>query len=99
MKAANILLTHFSARQPKIPHQIANYPSSSIANQSVRGDDSPFIVTAFDYANLTIGNMWKMQFYMAAIEQSYEEMLVEVGEQEEAEEEEREKLAKAGGSV
>ncbi|KAE9385771.1 hypothetical protein BT96DRAFT_928646 [Gymnopus androsaceus JB14] len=90
---------HFSARQPKIPHQIANYPSSSIANQSVRSDDSPFIVTAFDYANLTIGNMWKMQFYMAAIEQSYEEMLVEVGEQEEAEEEEREKLAKAGGSV
>ncbi|KAE9395582.1 hypothetical protein BT96DRAFT_922720 [Gymnopus androsaceus JB14] len=69
-KASNILLTHFSARQPKIPHQIANYPSSSIANQSVRSDDSPFIVTAFDYANLTIGNMWKMQFYMAAIEQS-----------------------------
>ncbi|KAE9392021.1 hypothetical protein BT96DRAFT_924951 [Gymnopus androsaceus JB14] len=46
---------------------------------------------------ITNGN--KMQFYMAAIEQSYEEMLVEVGEQEEAEEEEREKLAKAGGSV
>lgn len=97
MRASNILLTHFSARQPKIPHQIGDYPSSSSTRDSTSGDVSPFIVTAFDYANLTIGNMWKMQFYMAAIEQSYQEMLIEVGELEEAEEEEREKLARAGG--
>lgn len=100
MNASNILLTHFSARQPKIPHQIDGYPSSSSdASGLVHTFDAPFLVTAFDYANLTIGNMWKMQFYIAAIEQSYQEMLVEVGEEEEAEQEEKVKLAWASGQV
>ncbi|KIK63188.1 hypothetical protein GYMLUDRAFT_197664 [Collybiopsis luxurians FD-317 M1] len=85
MRASNVLLTHFSARQPKMPHQFSTVFSNT-------DDDFPFIVTAFDYAHFTIGSMWKMQFYMDAIDQSYRELVKEVGEENEAEEEERELL-------
>ncbi|KAF5375625.1 hypothetical protein D9757_008524 [Collybiopsis confluens] len=85
MNASNILLTHFSARQPKMPHQISSV--------HLKGEeDLPFIVTAFDYAHFKIGSMWKMQFYMDAIDQSYREMVKEVGEENEADEEEKELL-------
>ncbi|KAE9397976.1 hypothetical protein BT96DRAFT_995290 [Gymnopus androsaceus JB14] len=82
MNTHNILLTHFSARQPRIPRQTI----ASTTNSTDAEDPCPFIATAFDYANLTIGNMWKMQFYMQAIEESYREVVKEVGDEGDEEE-------------
>ncbi|KAH7921559.1 hypothetical protein BV22DRAFT_1038537 [Leucogyrophana mollusca] len=62
MKAQNILLTHFSARYPKMP------PPSVLATD---GPDDPTLALAFDMANIRIGDMWKMNAYMGAIEQSF----------------------------
>ncbi|KAJ6547859.1 hypothetical protein B0H10DRAFT_2130608 [Mycena sp. CBHHK59/15] len=53
MKAANILLTHFSGRY---------------ANRR-----KPVVAFAFDHANLTIGTMWKMSFYLPVIKQVIQE--------------------------
>ncbi|KAG7445158.1 uncharacterized protein BT62DRAFT_951536 [Guyanagaster necrorhizus] len=57
MRAENILLTHFSARYPKLP--------SSGAKQQ-----EGVVVHAFDHASLTIGNMWKLKHYLPAVVQS-----------------------------
>ncbi|KAK0501702.1 hypothetical protein EDD18DRAFT_1431713 [Armillaria luteobubalina] len=57
MRAENILLTHFSARYPKLP--------SSGARQQ-----EGVVVHAFDHASLTIGNMWKLKHYLPAVVQS-----------------------------
>jgi ribonuclease Z len=61
MKAKHVLLTHFSARYPKMP------PSDTIApgSESV----NPIIALAFDQAKMSIGTMWKMKHYMPAIQQ------------------------------
>ena len=61
MKARNILLTHFSARYPNIP--------PSVVTQHNPGD--PTLALAFDHANIKIGEMWKMNAYIKAIEQSF----------------------------
>ncbi|KAK0202420.1 beta-lactamase-like protein [Desarmillaria ectypa] len=57
MRAENILLTHFSARYPKLP-------SSGTKQQE------GVVVHAFDHASLTIGNMWKLKHYLPAVVQS-----------------------------
>ncbi|KAF8901546.1 hypothetical protein CPB85DRAFT_1323393 [Mucidula mucida] len=54
MNAENILLNHFSARYPKLP---------SFGDT----DETRVIVHAFDHANLTIGNMWKLKHYLPAV--------------------------------
>ncbi|CAA7269249.1 unnamed protein product [Cyclocybe aegerita] len=61
MNAKNILLTHFSARYPKLP--------PSLSNQVAReGPDAKnLIVFGFDHLNLTLGEMWKMAYYTPAI--------------------------------
>ncbi|KAJ3810236.1 hypothetical protein F5876DRAFT_42180 [Lentinula aff. lateritia] len=76
MGAENVLLTHFSARQPKMPHRVfvGGTPSSFFP---LSPKPTPYIATAFDYAHFTLGSMWKMQFYMDGIEQSYREMVEE----------------------
>lgn len=58
MNAANILLTHFSARYPKIP------PASELFK-----DDGPTLALAFDHARIRIGDMYKFSKYLPALEQ------------------------------
>lgn len=60
MNAQNILLTHFSARYPKMPPSV-----------SERQAGDPIVAFAFDHANIKIGDMWKMGAYARAIEQSF----------------------------
>ncbi|KAF8434881.1 hypothetical protein L210DRAFT_3552991 [Boletus edulis BED1] len=64
MKARNILLTHFSARYPNIP--------PSVTSEHNPGD--PTLALAFDHANIRIGDMWKMNAYIKAIEQSFADL-------------------------
>lgn len=64
MKARNVLLTHFSARYPSVP--------PSVATERNPGD--PIVALAFDHANITIGEMWKMNAYTKAIEQSFADL-------------------------
>ncbi|KAH9479322.1 tRNAse Z TRZ4, mitochondrial [Psilocybe cubensis] len=66
MDAKNIVLTHFSARYPKMPPYLTkNTPTpSNFAMQNA-------IVPTFDHVNLTIGDMWKMQFYMPSVNHNF----------------------------
>lgn len=64
MKARNILLTHFSARYPNVP--------PSVVTERNRGD--PTVALAFDHADIKIGEMWKMNAYIKAIEQSFTDL-------------------------
>jgi len=38
-----------------------------------RYDTEQVVVPAFDHANLTIGDMWKMQFYLSSINNNFED--------------------------
>lgn len=67
MNAENILLTHFSARYPKLPPD-ALAPTSSTKTPT-GGSRGPVIALAFDHANIKIGDMWKLNHYMDAIQQ------------------------------
>lgn len=64
MKARNILLTHFSARYPNVP--------PSVVTERNAGD--PTVALAFDHADIKIGEMWKMNAYIKAIEQSFTDL-------------------------
>ena len=66
MNADNVLLTHFSARYVQMP-------PSGIPTASTHGERSrePVLALAFDHANIAIGDMWKMNLYLPAIEQSF----------------------------
>ena len=88
MNAEHILLTHFSARYPKMPPSAVGMtkPDDAFAD-SIIGEDSrgraqnspgtvrrrpePVTAVAFDHLNLTIGEMWKVNHYLPAIEQSF----------------------------
>ncbi|EPQ53491.1 hypothetical protein GLOTRDRAFT_78506 [Gloeophyllum trabeum ATCC 11539] len=65
MNAENILLTHFSARYPKMPPSLTEPKDSNSAQ--------PIIAVAFDNARIRIGDMWKLNTYLSAIESSFEE--------------------------
>jgi ribonuclease Z len=69
MNAENILLTHFSARYPKMPP--SGLPTPSTNDDSSR---EPILALAFDHANITIGDMWKMNLYLPAIAQSFNDI-------------------------
>jgi ribonuclease Z len=60
MNAQNILVTHFSARYPKMPPSVSEHQA---------GD--PAVAFAFDHPNIKIGDMWKTDAYARAIEQSF----------------------------
>lgn len=62
MKAKNVLLTHFSTRFPKTP-QITIAPEDE--------DTGPTIAIAFDHATVSLGNLWKLNRYLPAVEQSF----------------------------
>jgi len=70
MKAENILLTHFSARYPKLPSGTMSSPTMA----KHPDQHNPVVALAFDHANMMIGDMWKMGYYMPAIEQSFSDM-------------------------
>ncbi|KAF8579988.1 Metallo-hydrolase/oxidoreductase [Ramaria rubella] len=61
MKAKNVLLTHFSNRFPKTP-QMTTGPTEA---------SDPTICIAFDHATISIGDLWKLNRYLPAIEQSF----------------------------
>lgn len=67
MHAENILLTHFSARYPQMP------PSGVPEPSTMGSAKEPILALAFDNADITIRDMWKMNFYLPAIEQSFED--------------------------
>ena len=71
MNAQNTLLTHFSARYPKMP------PSAAVPTLNAHGETSrePILALAFDHASIAIGDMWKMNLYLPAIEQSFSDIV------------------------
>lgn len=60
MMARNIMLTHFSARYPKMPPAMGS-----------TADTTANVVLAFDHARVRIGDMLKLRTYMPALEQFY----------------------------
>ncbi|KAF8639102.1 hypothetical protein AX17_001745 [Amanita inopinata Kibby_2008] len=97
MNAEHILLTHFSARYPKMPPSamgtvapdddpvVLEPKSEQIergnADPRARRRRDPVIAVAFDHLNLTIGDMWKVNHYLPAIEQSFRDT-IEEGDEE-----------------
>ncbi|KAJ7493248.1 hypothetical protein B0H11DRAFT_2394589 [Mycena galericulata] len=77
MRADNILLTHFSARYPRMPPPIEAAGPSTNA-----GEKEPVVALAFDHANLTIGSMWKLNMYLPAIQQTFADTSEEADEEE-----------------
>jgi ribonuclease Z len=69
MNAENVLLTHFSARYPKMPP--SGIPTVSTHDET---SSEPVLALAFDHANIAIGDMWKMNLYLPAIEQSFRDI-------------------------
>ncbi|EGO29330.1 hypothetical protein SERLADRAFT_412876 [Serpula lacrymans var. lacrymans S7.9] len=69
MNAQKILLTHFSARYPKLPPPAILSPPTSATSASIAKE--PILALAFDHASIKIGDMWKMNTYMGAIEQCF----------------------------
>ncbi|KAL1738920.1 beta-lactamase-like protein, partial [Schizophyllum fasciatum] len=61
MSAENVLLTHFSARYPKLPPAVLSRSGDAAAR--------PLVTMAFDHARMTIGTMWKVNAYLPAIRQ------------------------------
>ncbi|KAF7370999.1 hypothetical protein MSAN_00734100 [Mycena sanguinolenta] len=78
MKAENVLLTHFSARYPRLP------PSLGVAQSptSETGEREPVVALALDHAHLTLGSMWKLNAYLPAIQQTFADTSDEQDEEE-----------------
>lgn len=72
MNAKNVLLTHFSARYPKMPPSVV---ASTDENTIERKD--PVVTVAFDLAELDLDKMWKMNLYLPAIEQCFKDSMEE----------------------
>ncbi|TBU28507.1 hypothetical protein BD311DRAFT_722416 [Dichomitus squalens] len=62
MRAQKILLTHFSARYPGMPPR--------------QGETSggPLIGLAFDYSRIRLGDMWKLNTYLPAIQHAFDDL-------------------------
>ncbi|KAH6915798.1 tRNA processing endoribonuclease [Coprinopsis sp. MPI-PUGE-AT-0042] len=87
MRAETILLTHFSARHPKIPMSVMDMSNSPLRNPSAIANarPKPTIALAFDQSSLRVGDMWKMKHYLPALEQNYKDTVAIDGEEEEME--------------
>ncbi|TFK29593.1 hypothetical protein FA15DRAFT_752407 [Coprinopsis marcescibilis] len=97
MGAEKILMTHFSARHPKVPMSLMDMdvppsPTSpggtAVADdrrQSQRSRSPPTVALAFDNARLRIGDMWKMKLYLPAFEQNNRDTAAIDGEEDEEE--------------
>ena len=61
MNASIVLLTHFSARYPKMPPTFTEIQPGSQGKKST-------VALAFDNAVLRMGDMWKLGYYHGALE-------------------------------
>ena len=66
MGAKKILLTHFSARYPGMPPRQGGRASEGVGAQ-------PLVGLAFDFARLRMGDMWKLNTYLPALQSALEE--------------------------
>ncbi|KAI0635238.1 beta-lactamase-like protein [Trametes polyzona] len=66
MKAQKLLLTHFSARYPGMP------PRQDDGREARR--DEPLVGLAFDFARIRLGDMWKLNAYLPAIQRMFDEV-------------------------
>ncbi|KAG2011926.1 3' tRNA processing endoribonuclease, variant 2 [Coprinopsis cinerea AmutBmut pab1-1] len=85
MNARTILLTHFSARHPKIPMSVMDISSDPTTPTTTRQGfhkTEPTIALAFDQSCLRIGDMWKMKHYLPALEQNEKDTVAIDGEDE-----------------
>lgn len=66
--ARNVLLTHFGARYPKMP-------PFSLAPPQEREKEShePIVALAFDLTEMDLDRMWKMNSYLPAIKQCFQD--------------------------
>ncbi|CCM00813.1 uncharacterized protein FIBRA_02855 [Fibroporia radiculosa] len=78
MNAEKLLLTHFSARYPKMP-RVERSPPGSPSSARPRG---PLLALAFDHARFKIADMWKLNTYLPAIERNFTETAAEEGDVE-----------------
>ncbi|KAM5533878.1 hypothetical protein V8D89_012418 [Ganoderma adspersum] len=62
MRAQKLLLTHFSARYPGMPPRQAEAAGG------------PLIGLAFDYSRIRLGDMWKLNTYLPAIQHTLDEI-------------------------
>ncbi|KAL0575576.1 hypothetical protein V5O48_006392 [Marasmius crinis-equi] len=93
MKARNILLTHFSARYPKIItykskqwHSDQGTEEEKVEEITGFDPDEGVVAIAFDHADMKIGDMWKINYYLPALQSSFQQTVAEDGEDEELEE-------------
>lgn len=61
MGAKKVLLTHFSARYPKIPLGVSEYANNELVNGLEVG-------VAFDHLHMPLGQFWKMRHFLPALE-------------------------------
>ena len=61
MGAKKVLLTHFSARYPKIPLGVSAYADKELVNGLEVG-------VAFDHLHMPLGQFWKMRHFLPALE-------------------------------
>ncbi|EEB95113.1 hypothetical protein MPER_05971, partial [Moniliophthora perniciosa FA553] len=85
MNAQNVLLTHFSARYPKTPKYKVGQEGDAAESNTGFGSFKGVVAFAFDHANMSIGTMWKMNYYLPALESSYKQTVAEDGEDEDVE--------------
>ena len=62
MRAKYLLLTHFSARYPGMPPRLGD------------ASDGPLIGLAFDYSRIRLGDMWKLNTYLPAIQHTFDDL-------------------------
>lgn len=69
MQAKNCLLTHFSARYPKLPPLTVApvAPLAMTTSDTIKGPIEPVVAIAFDMATLSLDEFWKMQKYGEAM--------------------------------
>lgn len=80
MGATYCLLTHFSARYPKLPSRsrpiLTAPPSPTASNSSLPTDTppEPLVAVAFDLLSLKLSDFWKMDKYRDAMDILFEDL-------------------------
>lgn len=88
MNAEHVLLTHFSARYPKMPPSQLRPPKTVKQKEDNdydgdgKGPKEPVVALAFDNAALTIGDLWKVNYYIKAVERIMDDTWEEEGGEE-----------------
>lgn len=68
MEAKACLLTHFSARYPKLPPlKSTSHSLESASSEAGEGTD-PLVAIAFDLMSLRVDEFWKMEKFQSAME-------------------------------